>query len=81
MQSIPPPLPLLSPSSLTLPPPHSLSPLLSPLQVQQVTMQMRAAEETASQAEEMLETEQVEKRGLEEQLTEMTVSVSCVYVS
>ena len=52
----------------------SLSPLS--LQVKQMSVQMQAAEEAASQAEEMLENEQIEKRGLEEQLSEITVSVN-----
>ena len=43
-----------------------------------MSVQMRAAEEASSQAEEMLENEQIEKRGLEEQLSEITVSVSSV---
>ena len=43
-----------------------------------MTVQMRAAEEAASQAEEMLENEQLEKRELQEQLTEITVSVVLV---
>ena len=40
-----------------------------------MTVQMQEARETASQAEEMLENEQIEKRTLEEQLSEITVSV------
>ena len=44
------------------------------LQVKQMTVQMQEARETASQAEEMLENEQIEKRTLEEQLSEITVS-------
>ena len=40
-----------------------------------MSVQMQAAEEAASQAEEMLENEQIEKRGLEEQLSEITVSL------
>lgn len=45
-----------------------------------MALQMEAAEEAASHAEEMLESEQIEKRSLEEQLSEITVSVIC-YVS
>ena len=43
-----------------------------------MSVQMQAAEEAASQAEELLENEQIEKRGLEEQLSEIAVSVSGV---
>ena len=59
--------------------PAPLPPDMFPsLQVQQMSIQLQTAAEAASQAEEMLETEQIEKRGLEEQLSEITVSVSSV---
>jgi myosin-18 len=43
--------------------------------VKQLTLQMTASQEAASQAEELLENEQIEKREMEEQLSDLTGKV------
>lgn len=44
------------------------------VQVEQLTVQVEELQMTANQASELLESEQLEKRHLEEQLSEISVS-------